>query len=176
MSVKDLTQESKILKETMGTVGEICILVKYSPKREILLGEIQSNIKEITEGEEEFVKRTVTTLDKLCPTRWTVRAKCYQKIIDNYESLMELWQTSLKNGKLVFDVKSRITECLAQMCKFRFYYGLDIAYKFYSLTDSLSKALQNKKMSAISGQRLARLTISTIEGMRTDRHADNFFE
>ena len=89
---------------------------------------------------------------------------------------MELWQTSLKNGKLVFYVKSRITGCLAQMCKFRFYYGLDIAYKFYSLTDSLSKALQNKKMSAISGQKLARLTISTIEGMRTDRHGDNFFD
>ena len=89
---------------------------------------------------------------------------------------MEIWQTSLKNGKLVFDVKSRITGCLGQMCKFRFYYSLDIAYKFYSLTDSLSKASQNKKMCAISGQRLARLTITTIVGMRTDRHADNFFD
>ena len=36
----------------MGTVGEISILVKYSPKRENLLGEIQSNIEGITEGEE----------------------------------------------------------------------------------------------------------------------------
>ena len=120
--------------------------MNYSPKRENLLGEIQSNIEGITEGE-EFVKLKVTTLDKLCPTRWTVRAKCYQKIIDNYESLVELSQTSLKNGKLVLDVKSRITGCLAQMCKFRFYYGLDIVYKFYFLTDSLSKALQNKKIS-----------------------------
>ena len=68
LSVKEVTQESKTLKDTMGTVGEICILVKYSPKRENLLGEIQSNIEGITEGE-EFVKRKVTTLDKLCPTR-----------------------------------------------------------------------------------------------------------
>ena len=67
MSVTDVTQESKILKDTMGIVGEICILVKYSPKGENLLGEIQSNIEGITEGE-EFVKRKVTTLDKLCPT------------------------------------------------------------------------------------------------------------
>ena len=112
-SVKDVTQESKTLKDTMGTVGEICILLKYSPKRENLLGEIQSNNEGITAGE-EFVKRKVTTLDKLCPTRWTVRANCYQEIIYNYESLVELWQTSLKNGKLVFDAKSRITGCLAQ--------------------------------------------------------------
>ena len=139
LSGKDVTQESRTLKDKMGTVGEICILMKYSPKRENLLGEIQSNIEGINEGE-EFVKHKVTTLDKLCPMQWTVRAKCYQKIIDNYESLVELWQTSLKNGKLVFDVKSRITGCLVQMYKFRFYYGLDIAYKFYSLTDSLSKA------------------------------------
>ena len=90
LSVKDVTQESRTVKDTMGTVGEICILGKYSPKQENLLGEIQSNIEGITEGE-EFVKRKVTTLDKLCPTRWTVRAKCYQKIIDNYESLVELW-------------------------------------------------------------------------------------
>ena len=84
-----MTQESNILKDTMGTVGELCILVKYAPKQESLLGEIQSKIEGITKGE-EFVKHKVTTLDKLCPTRWTVRDICYKKIIDNYESLVEL--------------------------------------------------------------------------------------
>ena len=37
--------------------------MKYSPKRENLRGEIQSNIEGIIDGE-EFVKRKVTTLDK----------------------------------------------------------------------------------------------------------------
>ena len=53
-------------------VREICVLVKYSPKREKLLGNIQDNI----EGEYQ-----TTTLDKLCPTRWTVRADCHRKIV-----------------------------------------------------------------------------------------------
>ena len=34
LAVKDLTSECKVLADTMGTVGEICVLVKYSPKRE----------------------------------------------------------------------------------------------------------------------------------------------
>ena len=105
-----------------------------------------------------------------------MRAKCYKKIIDNYESLVELWQTSLENGKLDTDVKSRIIGCLSHMKKFNFCYGVNIAYKFYSLTDNLSKSLQSKKMSAISGQNLARLTIAAIESMRNDRDADNFFK
>ena len=45
LAVKDVTQDVKILKNTMGTVGEICILVKFSPKREHMLGNIQDNIE-----------------------------------------------------------------------------------------------------------------------------------
>ena len=34
LSVKDVCKNVKILNDTMGTVGEICVLEKYSPKRE----------------------------------------------------------------------------------------------------------------------------------------------
>ena len=71
-SVKSTTEQCKLLKDTLDTTCEICILVKYSPKREKLLGNIQENI----EGEQQ-----PTTLDKLCPTRWAVRAASYNKII-----------------------------------------------------------------------------------------------
>ena len=33
LPVKSLTKGCPIMWDTMGTVGEICILVKYSPKR-----------------------------------------------------------------------------------------------------------------------------------------------
>ena len=32
LAVKDLTSSCPVLSNTMGTAGEICILVKYSPK------------------------------------------------------------------------------------------------------------------------------------------------
>ena len=44
MSVKDVCRNVKIFNDTMGTVGEICVLVKFSPKRENMLGEIKENI------------------------------------------------------------------------------------------------------------------------------------
>ena len=31
----------------------------------------------------------------LCPTRWTVRASCFQRILDNYAALLQEWTISL---------------------------------------------------------------------------------
>ena len=41
LAVKDLTTNCKVLSDTMSTVAEICVLIKYSPKRENLLGRIR---------------------------------------------------------------------------------------------------------------------------------------
>lgn len=43
-AVKDLNNGNEVLRNTLSTVTEICIPVKYSPKRENILGEIRDNI------------------------------------------------------------------------------------------------------------------------------------
>ena len=63
----------------MSTVREISVLVKYSPKRENILGRMQENF----EGSFDPDSDKFSALEKLCPTRWTVRVSCFQKIIDN---------------------------------------------------------------------------------------------
>ena len=85
-----MTYLCKLLKDTMETVDEICILIKYSPKREKLLGEIKDNI--INENDQIEETENSASIDKLCLTKWTVRAKCYKKIIDNYDPLIELFE------------------------------------------------------------------------------------
>ena len=84
LSVKSLTSECPILRDSMGTAGEICILVKYSPKREKMLGNLSKNIEGTLENEK------ARKLDKLSTTRWTVRVNCFRKIIENYDPLMSL--------------------------------------------------------------------------------------
>ena len=75
----------------MGTVGRICTLVKYSSKRETMLGSIVENI----EGElEESSRSDNQKFDKICVTTWTIRVKCFKKVLDNYEALLELWEQS----------------------------------------------------------------------------------
>jgi len=50
LAVKDLTSSCKVLSDTMGTAGEICVLIKYSPKREKILG----SIDEMTETDNQM--------------------------------------------------------------------------------------------------------------------------
>ena len=136
LSVKSLTSNCNILKDTMNTAGVICILFKYSPKREKVLGKIVEN----TEG--DLSKELCAgKISKLSTTRWTVRATCFQKIIDNYVPLFKLWEQCL-NESLDFDTKSRIVGCQKQMTTFTFYFSLRLAQKLYGMTDNLLKTLQ----------------------------------
>ena len=172
LAIKTLTKDDcRILSETMGTVGEICVLVKYSPKREKMLGAIMENI----EGEFEELRSGYQKLDKLCVTRWTVRAKCFKKILENYQALLELWEQSFAE-QLDSDTKARIIGCKSQMESFKFYFGLMLSQRLYSITDNLSKTLQKEKMSALKGKELADLTVKTFEGMRNERDFNLFYE
>ena len=171
LSVKDVTKQCKLLDDVMGTVAEITILVKYSPKREKLLGSIQQNL----EYEDEYDYEKTTNLSKLCVTRWTVRASTYMKVLSNYDQLMTLWNVCLQ-GSLDKEVRSRIIGCESQMKKFNFFFDLHLGHRLYSITDNLSKTLQSEKMPAIEGQRISRLTIKTFESMRTDEAAKMFYD
>lgn len=80
-----------------GTAGEIILLVKYSLKRENLLGklknQIEHNSKEIT---------------KLPETQWTIVARCFKKIVDNYDALSAVLEHCIQNDKLNVNVKSHM--------------------------------------------------------------------
>lgn len=62
--MKDFTKTLNLLKNTLGFSPEIVILIKYSPKREITLGNIKEQI-ECHDG--EAVK--VNNIAKLSETR-----------------------------------------------------------------------------------------------------------
>ena len=84
-SVKSLTSNCNILKDAMSTAGEICILVKYFPKWEKILGKIVENIEGDLSNE-----LCTGKISKLSTIRWTVLATCFQKVIDNYVPLFKL--------------------------------------------------------------------------------------
>lgn len=170
LAIKDLTSTCDVLSNTMGTVGEICVLVKYSPKREKILGTLDGNID--TEFEE---KDRPVSLDKLSATRWTVRAACFEKIFERYDALQKLWDVCLSES-LESDIRSRIIGCQSQMKSFPFFFGLHLSHRLYSQTDNLSKTLQKEKMSALEGKRLADLTVKTLEGMRNEENFKLFYE
>ena len=120
---------------------------------------------EVTRQDEEHLPNGIT---KLSVTRWTVRATSFQRIIDNYSYLMELWDHCLHHDKLNTEVKARVIGCQSQMYKFWLFFGLSLGQRFYSHTDNLSKTLQGTKMSATSSKRLENFTIEVFESLRNE--------
>ena len=53
LSVKEVTKQSKVLGNTMGVAEEIVVLIKYSPKRENILGCIKEQVEFESEPEEK---------------------------------------------------------------------------------------------------------------------------
>ena len=115
--IKTTMTNSKQMKDVMGTITEIISLVKYSPKRENLLGNIKDLIHFESLHTDDLIE-VAPTLDKLSATRWTVRGNANKKIESNYKQLMKLWDVSLAPGKLDSEVKARIIEVQRQMCEF----------------------------------------------------------
>ena len=129
--------------------------------------------REHEDSEENLFKPE--SLSKLSKTRWTVRADCFQRIIDKYASLYKLWLSCLSQS-LKTDIKSRVIGSKSQIEQFEFYFALHLSHKLYALTDNFSKTLQWHKLSALSGTRNAELTKKTIETMRNDESFALFYE
>ena len=73
LSLKDMTKQSKLLNDVIGTVREIAVLAKYSPNLEQLLGSMQSNLEcddnddnfeQATGLSKTFCEKTETQLEK----------------------------------------------------------------------------------------------------------------
>ena len=155
----------------MGVAEEIVVLIKYSPKRENILG----CIKEQVEFERELEEKA-SDITELSQTRWTVRVTCLLRVIDNYEALMKVWIYCLGNGKMESELKGRIIGVKTQMESFELYFGLHLAARLCSHTDNLARSVQNKGMSACRSKRLANLTIQTLENLRNEEGYENFYE
>ena len=117
LGVKDTTKNSKILNDAMDTSREIVKLIKLSPKRENILGDIRYNIEGDTEDH-------APGLAQFSATRWTVRATCFKRIFENYQALQDTWCEVLEQGKLSAEIEACVTGCQTQMKTFDYFFGI----------------------------------------------------
>ncbi|XP_048583324.1 zinc finger MYM-type protein 1-like [Nematostella vectensis] len=165
LAVHDMCKRSasKLLSETLDTTREICKLIKFSPKRQGALEKIKGELDLDAPG-----------IKVLCPTRWTVRGDSFLRIIQNYVALANLW-TDCLSARLDSETRARIIGVQCQMKEFDYFFGLNLGNMLFSITDNLSKTLQKTKMSAVQGQRLAELTITTLSNMRSEQNFSDFY-
>ena len=152
----------------MSNANEVVKLIKYSPKRENWLKEIKANM-------EDEDSRSAAGVAKFSATRWTVRARCLQSILDNYEAVLNLWVECLES-QLESDVRGRIIGCQAQMKTFNFFFGLHLGQRVFGHTDNLSATLQKISLSATDAKDLANLTVQALKKIRNDDCFKAFYE
>ena len=113
--VKDATKSNRLINDVLEIFVEITKLKKFSPKREQLLGAVNENFqRDNDDGLEQN-----GSLAKLCITRWANRANAFNKVINNFGPLLELWDICL-GDKLDKGARSHILGCKSQMAEFRF--------------------------------------------------------
>jgi len=97
--------------------------------------------------------------------------------MDNYTSLQHTWDEALE-GRLDTKVKSQVIGVKAQMETFEFFFGICLGECTCVLrhADNLSKTLQSSSISAAGGQKVAGLTLKTLEGIRTIEQFDMFWK
>ena len=81
-----------------------------------------------------------------------------------------LWDDSLEVVKDT-EMRSRIQGISSCMKSFDFYFGVSLGELLLKHSDNLSKTLQSSGMSAAEGQKIADITVRSLNSIRTD---DNF--
>ena len=99
----------------------------------------------------------------------------FEQVLLNYAQLIKIWDECLCQN-LEADVKARVSGCKAQMKSFILFFGINLGFKVYSITDNLLKTIQGESMSAVESQEVAGLTIKTLESMRSESNADAIYE
>ena len=72
------------------------------------------------------------------------------------------------NDKPDSETRARVNGIDSQMKTFDFYFGVCLLHNVLSHTDNLSKTLQHTTFSAAEGQRLVRMTTTTLQSIRSE--------
>lgn len=164
LAMCDTMKLCKGARDALDITFEISKLLKYSPKRHAMFEKLKKELAPDTPG-----------FRVLCPTRWTVRGESLRSVLENYTVLQDLWDAVLENT-LEAEVRSRIIGVKAQMETFHYFFGVCIGERILKHADNLSKTLQSSTISSAEGQRVAELTITTLEKMRDGEQYHLFWE
>ena len=164
LAASDTMKSSELMRNALETTHEITKLIKYSPRRDGIFHELK----------ESHATNSTPGIRVLCPTRWTVRADSLASIINNFEVLQSTWISALQVTRDT-EVKARIQGVSAQMKSFQFLFGVMLGELVLRHTDNLSRTLQHKTFSAAEGQEIARMTVKTLQSIRSSELFDLFW-
>lgn len=164
LSVQESVKANVLLRDTLDTVEEMTKLIKKSPKRESIFQKVKNDIACESPG-----------IRLLAPTRWTVRANALVSISKNYVVLRDTWYLAQQESN-DSEMRARIGGVAKQMDSFEFFFGIELGRMVLNMADNLSAALQGSTVSATDGQSLMRMTVTTLESIRSEESFTLFWQ
>ena len=162
LACKDTIRNIKPLRDALDTTHDLSKLLKCSSTKSDEYFGLQQEIAPCQPG-----------FHNLFPTRWTIRASSLQS--KNYEVLEHNLERFAEMSAREPEMSARCAGIGAQMSSFSFLFGVSLGCRLLSLADNLSTCIQSKRMSAAEAQKLARLTIKSLEELRSDARFQSFW-
>ena len=163
LAVQDTCRSIKIMRDAFDTILELSKVFKYSAKKKAMLLKIKAELSPKTPG-----------IKPLCPTRWTVRAESLRSLVLYYEVI----QSVLDEILVEYSGNTEATAAARGivMMKFSFLFGVVVAEIFFSVTDTLSKAIQKKSLCASEARKMAAVTVSSLRDLGSDACFERFWD
>ena len=165
LAVQDTSRSVKVMADAFDTMLELAKVFKYSAKKKSILLKVKADLSPESMG-----------IRPLCPTRWTVRAESLRSVVLNYSVIHGALNDIIEEYRGNSEATSQARGIMVTMEKFSFLFGVVVGEQLFSITDTLSKALQKKTMCALEAKRLAAATISSLKEKRSDDDFDTIWD
>jgi len=165
LALQDATRSCTLIRDALAFVRELVYFVKASPLRSRVFDELKAG------NPAEFKS---SGLRPLCPTRWTVRTKAIQSILDNYETLIDtLDMLSVRNTD---DASAKACGFIKRMNDFESYFGLRTALRIFGPSEVCSRQLQKVNISVTEAIESALDVVKFAENARTEESFNCMYE
>lgn len=149
------------VRDILALVNDLGNFFRLSAKRTALLESVISDVC----GSETSQSGGVTRLQPLCPTRWVVRARAFNALLVNYESVIEaLDNLSDESGP----AGAKAEGLSYKLRSFESLLYLAAAYKVFSVVEQLATVLQSKSMTLSGARESVSRVVASLTSMRCE--------
>ena len=162
LATEAAVMQSSVIRNSLSLVNELGVLSSQSGK-----------FQTIFKGAASSLYDKVVRLRPLCPTRWTVRAKAIQHVLQQYESIVNaLDEMSSQHG----DSAIRAEGLLEKFRQGNTYLALATAEKTLRLLEMLNESLQSRQKTMSGMKAAVNQVLASLASSREDAVFSSLYE
>jgi Domain of unknown function (DUF4371) len=158
LAVQDAAKNVALVRDTLDLVKDVINFIRASPLRMRCFDLLRVQV--MHDGP------LTASLRPLCPTRWTVRVKSIQSLLDNYEALCSALEEAASRS--TDDSSAKASGFLKRLETFETYFGLRASLAVLEHAEGCNTFLQSTNISVADAKQSAMKTADVIESMRSE--------